>query len=258
MSANSESTEKILNNEKVDFGNRVVKLEQKQGLVNNVFNNVASSYDLMNDLMSFGVHRLWKEALLDWIAPRPNQILADLAGGTGDIAIRFLQRGGQSAHVIDINEKMMAEGQKRKEINKFGPRLAWIAGDAQAIPLTNNSVDRVTIAFGLRNVPDRVLALKQIVRVLKPGGRFCCLEFSHVQNPLLSRIYDRWSYDVLPKLGQLVAGDAYSYKYLVESIRKFPSQAELCTMMADAGLAQIKVKKLSGGIATIHSGWKLD
>ena len=112
MSANSESTEKILNNEKVDFGNRVVKLEQKQGLVNNVFNNVASSYDLMNDLMSFGVHRLWKEALLDWIAPRPNQILADLAGGTGDIAIRFLQRGGQSAHVIDINEKMMAEGRK--------------------------------------------------------------------------------------------------------------------------------------------------
>ena len=133
-----------------------------------------------------------------------------------------------------------------------------MAGDAQAIPLTNNSVDRVTIAFGLRNVPDRVLALKQIVRVLKPGGRFCCLEFSHVQNPLLSRIYDRWSYNVLPKLGQLVAGDAYSYKYLVESIRKFPSQAELCTMMADAGLAQIKVKKLSGGIATIHSGWKLD
>ena len=258
MSANSESTEKILNNEKVDFGNRLVKLEQKQGLVNNVFNNVASSYDLMNDLMSFGVHRLWKEALLDWIAPRPNQILADLAGGTGDIAIRFLQRGGQSAHVIDINEKMMAEGQKRKEINKFGPRLEWMAGDAQAIPLTNNSVDRVTIAFGLRNVPDRVLALKQIVRVLKPGGRFCCLEFSHVQNPLLSQIYDRWSYDVLPKLGQLVAGDANSYKYLVESIRKFPSQAELCTMMADVGLAQIKVKKLSGGIATIHSGWKLD
>ena len=258
MSANSGSTEKILNNEKVDFGNRLVKLEQKQGLVNNVFNNVASSYDLMNDLMSFGVHRLWKEALLDWIAPRPNQILADLAGGTGDIAIRFLQRGGQSAHVIDINEKMMAEGQKRKEINKFGPRLEWMAGDAQAIPLTNNSVDRVTIAFGLRNVPDRVLALKQIVRVLKPGGRFCCLEFSHVQNPLLSQIYDRWSYDVLPKLGQLVAGDANSYKYLVESIRKFPSQAELCTMMADVGLAQIKVKKLSGGIATIHSGWKLD
>ena len=258
MRTNSESAERLLNNEKVDFGNREVSLDQKQDLVNNVFSSVASSYDLMNDLMSLGVHRLWKEALLDWLAPRPNQILADLAGGTGDIAIRFLQRGGQFAHVIDINEKMMTEGQRRKGIDEFVHRLAWVTGDVQAIPLENNSVDRVTIAFGLRNVPNRTLALKQIVRILKPGGRFCCLEFSHVNNPLLSEIYDKWSYSVLPKLGQLVARDAFSYRYLVESIRKFPSQEELCIMMADAGLVQIKVKKLSGGIATIHSGWKLD
>ncbi len=258
MSENSETAEGLSNNKKVDFGNLEVGLNQKQGLVNNVFNNVAPSYDLMNDLMSFGVHRLWKDALLDWMAPRPNQILADLAGGTGDIAIRFLRRGGQFAHVIDINEKMMDEGRRKKGIDELGPRLAWVTGDAQAIPLENNSVDRVTIAFGLRNVPDRMLALEQIVRVLKPGGRFCCLEFSHVKNPLLSEIYDKWSYYGLPKLGQMVAGDAYSYKYLVDSIRKFPSRSELCTMMADAGLSQIKVVKLSGGIATIHSGWKLD
>ena len=243
---------------KIDFGYREVEMEQKQGLVNDVFDSVASSYDIMNDLISLGVHRLWKEALLDWMAPRPNQTLADLAGGTGDIAVRFLQRGGQFAHVIDINEKMMAEGQRRREINKFRSKLAWVIGDAQSIPLKDNSVDRATIAFGLRNVPDRELALKQIVRILKPGGRFCCLEFSHVKNPLLSSLYDMWSFNILPKVGQLVAGDMHSYIYLVESIRKFPSQSELCTMMADAGLVQIKVRSLSGGIATIHSGWKLD
>jgi demethylmenaquinone methyltransferase/2-methoxy-6-polyprenyl-1,4-benzoquinol methylase len=185
-------------------------------------------------------------------------MLADLAGGTGDVSLKFLQRGGQFAHVIDINEQMLAAGQKRKVMNKYQDRLNWLAGDAQDIPLADNSVDRVTIAFGLRNVPDRMKALNQIVRILKPGGRFCCLEFSHVNNPLLSGIYDRWSFNVLPKLGQLVAGDAQSYHYLVESIRQFPSQAELCTMMADTGMAQIKVRSLSGGIAAIHSGWKLD
>ena len=242
----------------VDFGFRTVALSQKQNLVNEVFDSVASSYDIMNDLMSFGVHRIWKEALLDWMAPRPNQILADLAGGTGDVSIKFLQRGGQFAHVVDINEQMLTVGQKRKVMNNFADKLNWIVGDAQAIPLSDNSVDRVTIAFGLRNVPDRVKALNQIVRILKPGGRFCCLEFSHVKNPLLSRIYDGWSFNVLPKLGHLVAGNAQSYQYLVESIRKFPSQTELCTMMADAGMVQIKVRSLSGGIAAIHSGWKLD
>jgi demethylmenaquinone methyltransferase/2-methoxy-6-polyprenyl-1,4-benzoquinol methylase len=143
-------------------------------------------------------------------------------------------------------------------MNKYQDKLNWLAGDAQDIPLADNSVDRVTIAFGLRNVPDRMKALNQIVRILKPGGRFCCLEFSHVKNPLLSGVYDRWSFNVLPKLGLLVAGDAQSYHYLVESIRQFPSQAELCTMMADTGMAQIKVRSLSGGIAAIHSGWKLD
>ncbi|NCF46523.1 MAG: bifunctional demethylmenaquinone methyltransferase/2-methoxy-6-polyprenyl-1,4-benzoquinol methylase UbiE [Alphaproteobacteria bacterium] len=242
----------------VDFGYRTVALSQKQNLVNEVFDSVASSYDIMNDLMSVGVHRLWKEALLDWMAPRPNQILADLAGGTGDVSLKFLQRGGQFAHVIDINEQMLAAGQKRKVMNKYQDKLNWLAGDAQDIPLADNSVDRVTIAFGLRNVPDRMKALNQIVRILKPGGRFCCLEFSHVKNPLLSDVYDRWSFNVLPKLGLLVAGDVQSYHYLVESIRQFPSQAELCTMMADTGMAQIKVRSLSGGIAAIHSGWKLD
>ena len=242
----------------VDFGYQNVPLSQKQDLVNSVFDSVASSYDIMNDLMSIGVHRLWKEALLDWMAPRPNQILADLAGGTGDVSLKFLERGGQFAHVIDINEQMLAAGRKRKVMNKFQERLNWLAGDAQDIPLADNSVDRVIIAFGLRNVPDRMKALNQIVRILKPGGRFCCLEFSHVKNPILSSVYDGWSFNILPKIGQLVAGEAQPYQYLVESIRRFPSEAELCSMMADTGMAQIKVRNLSGGIAAIHSGWKLD
>ena len=245
-------------NAQVDFGYQNVALSQKQELVNSVFDSVASSYDIMNDLMSIGVHRLWKEALIDWMAPRPNQILADLAGGTGDVSLKFLERGGQFAHVIDINEQMLAAGRKRRVMNKFQERLNWLAGDAQDIPLADNSVDRVTIAFGLRNVPDRMRALNQIVRILKPGGRFCCLEFSHVKNPILSSVYDEWSFNILPKLGQLVAGEAQPYQYLVESIRRFPTEAELCSMMADTGMAQIKVRNLSGGIAAIHSGWKLD
>ncbi len=258
MSTNAQNNLDSLPNAQVDFGYQNVTLSQKQELVNSVFDSVASSYDIMNDLMSIGIHRLWKEALLDWMAPRPSQILADLAGGTGDVSLKFLERGGQFAHVIDINEQMLAAGRKRKVMNKFQERLNWLAGDAQDIPLADNSVDRVIIAFGLRNVPDRMKALNQIVRILKPGGRFCCLEFSHVKNPILSSVYDGWSFNILPKLGQLVAGEAQPYQYLVESIRRFPSEAELCSMMADTGMAQIKVRNLSGGIAAIHSGWKLD
>ena len=258
MSTDAQNNLDSSPNVQVDFGYQNVALGQKQELVNSVFDSVASSYDIMNDLMSIGVHRLWKEALIDWMAPRPNQILADLAGGTGDVSLKFLERGGQFAHVIDINEQMLAAGQKRRVMNKFQERLNWLAGDAQDIPLADNSVDRVTIAFGLRNVPDRMRALNQIVRILKPGGRFCCLEFSHVKNPILSSVYDEWSFNILPKLGQLVAGEAQPYQYLVESIRRFPSEAELCAMMADTGMAQIKVRNLFGGIAAIHSGWKLD
>ena len=258
MSTDAQNNLDSSPNAQVDFGYQNVALSQKQELVNSVFDSVASSYDIMNDLMSIGIHRLWKEALLDWMAPRPNQILADLAGGTGDVSLKFLERGGQFAHVIDINEQMLAAGRKRKVMNKFQERLNWLAGDAQDIPLADNSVDRVIIAFGLRNVPDRMKALNQIVRILKPGGRFCCLEFSHVKNPILSSVYDGWSFNILPKIGQLVAGEAQPYQYLVESIRRFPSEAELCSMMADTGMAQIKVRNLSGGIAAIHSGWKLD
>ena len=258
MSTDAQNNSDSSPNAQVDFGYQNVALSQKQELVNSVFDSVASSYDIMNDLMSIGVHRLWKKALLDWMAPRPNQVLADLAGGTGDVSLKFLERGGQFAHVIDINEQMLAAGRKRRVMNKFQERLNWLAGDAQDIPLADNSVDRVIIAFGLRNVPDRMKALNQIVRILKPGGRFCCLEFSHVKNPVFSRFYDEWSFNILPKLGQLVAGEAQPYQYLVESIRQFPSEAELCSMMADTGMAQIKVRNLSGGIAAIHSGWKLD
>ena len=258
MSKSAENKKVPTAKYQVDFGYSKVSITQKQNLVNDVFNSVAPSYDIMNDLMSLGVHRLWKETLLDWMAPRPNQVLADLAGGTGDIALRFVQRGGQFAYIIDINQQMLASGQKRKVMGNYKNKLNWLCGDAQAIPLADNSVDRVTIAFGLRNVPDRTKALKQITRILKPGGRFWCLEFSHVRNQLLSAIYDKWSFDVLPRLGHLIAGDSQSYQYLVESIRQFPSQAELSLMMADAGMSQIKVKPLSGGIAAIHSGWKID
>ena len=258
MSKSAENKKVPTAKYQVDFGYSKVSITQKQNLINDVFNSVAPSYDIMNDLMSLGVHRLWKETLLDWMAPRPNQVLADLAGGTGDIALRFVQRGGQFAYIIDINQQMLASGQKRKVMGNYKNKLNWLCGDAQAIPLADNSVDRVTIAFGLRNVPDRTKALKQITRILKPGGRFCCLEFSHVRNQLLSAIYDKWSFDVLPRLGHLIAGDSQSYQYLVESIRQFPSQAELSLMMADAGMSQIKVKTLSGGIAAIHSGWKID
>ena len=242
----------------IDFGFTDVPRGEKQDRVKDVFSSVASSYDIMNDLMSLGVHRLWKDALMDWLSPQPSQSLLDLAGGTGDVALRFLKRGGGAVKIVDINEDMLAAGQKRSVMRPYADRLEWIAGNAESLPLEDASVERATIAFGLRNVTNRDVALKEIHRVLKPGGRFCCLEFSHVENGLLRRIYDEWSFKVLPQMGQLVAKDKASYQYLVESIRKFPDQYELADMMASAGFAQVRYRNLSGGIAAIHSGWKLD
>ena len=242
----------------IDFGYRQVPREDKQALVAGVFSSVAPSYDLMNDLMSAGIHRLWKDALMDWMAPRPHQTLVDLAGGTGDIALRFLRRGGGSAHIIDINPDMLAAGKKRKALMPFADQLQWTVASAESLPLEDNSADRVTIAFGLRNVTDRMAALKQAYRILKPGGRFCCLEFSHISQPQLSAIYDIWSFKAMPRIGRLVAGDEDAYRYLAESIRQFPDQNRLMAMMAEAGFAQIRYRNLSQGIAAIHSGWKLD
>ncbi len=244
--------------DEIDFGFQSVPRAEKESRVKEVFDSVAKNYDIMNDLMSMGVHRLWKDALMDWLAPRPHQTLLDLAGGTGDVALRFLKRGGGSVKIVDINEEMLQAGQKRSVMRPYQDRLEWIAGNAEALPLADNSVDRATIAFGLRNVTNRDVALREIHRVLKPGGRFCCLEFSAVENPVLSKIYDQWSFKILPKMGQLVARDGDSYQYLVESIRKFPDQFALSDMMVSAGFAQVRYRNLSGGIAAIHSGWKLD
>ena len=241
-----------------DFGFETVPVSEKQSRVADVFSSVAPSYDIMNDLMSGGVHRLWKDALMDWMAPADGQHLVDLAGGTGDIALRFLKRGGSHVHVVDINADMITAGQKRRDLNRFAKQIDWTVASAEDIPLPAAAADRVTISFGLRNVTSRDKALKEAFRILKPGGRFCCLEFSAVENKALSKLYDLWSFRALPQLGRIVARDEAAYRYLAESIRRFPAQDELAQMMSDAGFVQVRYRNLSGGIAAIHSGWKLD
>ena len=253
-----QETKALAEEELIDFGFQEVARADKQDRVRAVFDSVAPSYDLMNDVMSLGVHRLWKEALMDWLAPQPGQKLVDLAGGTGDIALRFLRRGGGEVLVVDINEQMLQAGRKRRDLRRHADRISWQVGNAEKLAVETASADRVTIAFGLRNVTDRQAALGEAWRILKPGGRFCCLEFSHVSNAMLARLYDRWSFGILPRLGGVIARDRAAYQYLVESIRRFPSQAELAGMLAEAGFAQVRVRPLSGGIAAIHSGWKLD
>ena len=242
----------------IDFGFSEVPRGQKQARVGEVFSSVAPSYDLMNDVMSLGIHRLWKDALMDWMAPRPTQKLVDLAGGTGDIALRFLRRGGGSAHIVDINSDMLAAGKKRRDLGAYADQLAWTQASAEDLPIEDNSVDRVTIAFGLRNVTNREAALSQAYRILKPGGRFCCLEFSHVDNPALSKFYDFWSFQALPRLGRYIAKDEAAYRYLAESIRMFPRPEALAASFGEARFGQIRIRGLSSGIAAIHSGWKLD
>ncbi len=241
----------------IDFGNETITARQKEGRVRAVFDSVASSYDVMNDVMSLGIHRLWKDRLINMVMSpvSANQHLVDLAGGTGDIAGRFLKRGGGSASIIDINVEMMLAGRRRLDLKPYA-NLNWIAGDAQSIPVANASADVMTCAFGLRNVTDRMAALGEIYRVLKPNGRFYCLEFSHVRSAPLAKIYDLWS-SALPRLGHLIAHDSESYQYLVESIRKFPNQETLSAMFAEAGFARVRCRDLNNGIAAIHCGWKL-
>ena len=245
-------------NEWIDFGFETVPVNEKQSRVADVFSSVASSYDIMNDLMSGGVHRLWKDALMDWLAPCRGQVLIDLAGGTGDIALRFLKRGGSHVHVVDINPDMISAGKKRRDIKAYSNQLDWTVASAEDIPLQTGTAERVTISFGLRNVTNRDMALREAFRVLKPGGRFCCLEFSTVQNATFSKLYDLWSFNALPQLGRMVARDEAAYRYLAESIRTFPAQHDLARMMSEAGFAQVRFRNLSNGIAAIHSGWKLD
>ena len=245
--------------DEVDFGYRRVRREEKARLVKDVFDRVVERYDLMNDLMSGGIHRLWKAELIDHLAPRPGQLLLDVAGGTGDIAERFLRRAGAGARVVvcDISERMVRRGRDRAIDAGRLAGIDWLAGDAERLPIKSASVDAYTIAFGLRNVTDITLALREARRVLKPGGRFLCLEFSPVDAPFLRQAYDLYSFVVLPGLGQLVAGDRDAYRYLAESIRRFPRQEALARLMREAGFEQVRFRNLTGGIAALHSGWRL-
>jgi demethylmenaquinone methyltransferase/2-methoxy-6-polyprenyl-1,4-benzoquinol methylase len=218
---------------------------------------VAPRYDLMNDLMSLGVHRIWKRIFVTALDPRPNRTLLDLAGGTGDISFGWLERGGGPAILSDINPAMLAVGRDRALQRGIAGHLSLLTADAERLPLPDRSVDRVSMAFGLRNCTDKAAVLAEAWRVLRPGGRFFCLEFSRVTVAALRPVYDAWSFQVLPRLGSRVAGDAGSYQYLAESIRMFPDQETLAGMMRDAGLRQVTVRNLSGGIAAIHGGWRL-
>ena len=240
------------------FGFQTVAEGDKAAMVHGVFTRVANRYDVMNDLMSVGVHRLWKDAMMDWLAPRPGQKLLDVAGGTGDIAFRFLARApGAHATVCDLTESMLVEGRKRAEAENRADSLDWTVGDAMALPFAANSFDVYTISFGIRNVTRIPDALAEAYRVLRPGGRLMVLEFSQLPNPALQWAYDRYSFNVIPLLGQIVANDRDSYQYLVESIRKFPDQEGFATLIRQAGFDQVKYRNLSLGIAALHSGWKI-
>ncbi|MDT2076036.1 MAG: bifunctional demethylmenaquinone methyltransferase/2-methoxy-6-polyprenyl-1,4-benzoquinol methylase UbiE [Planktomarina sp.] len=240
------------------FGFQTVPESEKVSKVQNVFTSVASKYDIMNDVMSMGVHRIWKEAMMDWLAPRPGQKLLDVAGGTGDISFKFIKRSG-AAHstVLDITENMLLEGRKRAEANQLVDSLNWIVGDAMSLPFADNSFDVYTISFGIRNVTQPQIALDEAFRVLRPGGRLMVLEFSQIPVPLAQKAYDLYSFNVIPVMGKLVTNDRDSYQYLVESIRKFPDQETFLSMVQQSGFENASYRNLSFGIAVLHSGWKI-
>jgi demethylmenaquinone methyltransferase/2-methoxy-6-polyprenyl-1,4-benzoquinol methylase len=245
------------NHATTDFGFRQVPRTAKAGMVRAVFDRVAPRYDLMNDLMSVGVHRAWKRILLTALDPRPAHALLDLAGGTGDISLGWKRLGGGKVLLSDINPAMLQVARDRALNRGIVEGLDFLVADAEHLPLPDGAFDRVSIAFGLRNCTDKDAVLREARRVLKPGGKFFCLEFSRVQVAALLPVYDAWSFRVLPRLGQLVAKDAESYRYLAESIRTFPDQERLVAMMRTAGFARVEVRNLSAGIAAIHSGWRL-
>jgi len=247
-----------MNEKTTHFGFDDVPESEKAGRVRGIFGSVASKYDVMNDAMSLGIHRVWKDAMMDWLAPRPGQRLLDVAGGTGDIAFRFLERAGRGhATVLDLTEPMLTEGRQRAEAAALGGQLDWVAGDAMALPFASSSFDVYTISFGIRNVTRPEDALAEAFRVLRPGGRLMVLEFSRIPNELMQKVYDLYSFNIIPRLGQVVAGDRDSYQYLVESIRRFPDQDTFLDMLRAAGFQHARYRNLSMGIACLHSGWKI-
>ena len=240
------------------FGFETINENEKAGRVQGVFNSVASKYDVMNDVMSLGVHRIWKDMMMDWLAPQAGQKLLDVAGGTGDIAFRFLERSGFGhATVLDLTSSMLAEGRSRAEAKQMINEIDWVVGDAMNLPFEDNVFDVYTISFGIRNVTRPQEALKEAYRVLKPGGRIVVLEFSQIPVPLGQWFYDRYSFNLIPKVGELIANDRSSYQYLVESIRKFPDQETFLGMVEATGFENAKYRNLSLGIACLHSGWKI-
>ena len=248
------------------FGDREVTEAQKSPLVRGVFESVASRYDVMNDLMSGGIHRLWKATLIDWLNPRPGMRLVDVAGGTGDVALRVLERVGAARAgpivVCDLTYEMVTIGRNRALDRGILGRgeiggLHSLCGDAERLPLPDHGMDAYTIAFGLRNVTRIEAALAEARRVLKPGGRFLCLEFSRVVLPLISELYELYCFKVLPTLGQVVTGDRQAYQYLAESIRRFPDQDALADLIAAAGFGRVRYRNLTGGIAALHSAWRI-
>ena len=244
----------------VDFGFRNVDAREKPGLVRDLFDRVSDRYDLMNDLMSGGIHRLWKRQMIQWLNPAPGTTLLDVAGGTGDISRRFLDHiGGPEngrAIICDLSEGMVVAGRDKAWDRGALQGIDWMVGDAEKLPLADSSVDAYTIAFGIRNVTHKEEALAEAARVLKPGGRFMCLEFSPTPVPGLDKLYDLYSFAVIPALGEAVANDRDAYRYLVESIRKFPEPAEFGDMLSAAGLGGVRWRRLTGGIAALHSGWR--
>jgi demethylmenaquinone methyltransferase/2-methoxy-6-polyprenyl-1,4-benzoquinol methylase len=253
----SDTTPQTPGKSTVDFGYRQVPAEEKVGLVRQVFDSVAPKYDVMNDLMSLGLHRAWKRIFVNAIGPRPNEALLDLAGGTGDISFRALEAGAGRVICSDINWEMLSVAQTRAMERGLVANLTFLCADAERLPLPDRSVDKVSMAFGLRNCTDKDAVLRDVRRVLRPGGRFHCLEFSRLEVSALQPLYDAWSFRALPAIGERVAKDAESYRYLAESIRTFPDQETLAAMMRQAGLERVQHRNLSGGIVAIHTGWRL-
>lgn len=247
-----------MQNKYTDFGFSRVKSKDKSNLVKKVFENVSGRYDLMNDFMSLGIHRVWKKSMLDWLAPRRGQSLIDVAGGTGDIAFNFIKRAktGANATILDLTESMMIEGKKKTIDLPEESQINWVCGDAMRMPFSDSTFDVYTISFGIRNVTNISKTLSEAYRVLKPGGRLMILEFSSVNNDLISWIYDKYSFNIIPKLGEFVSNDRESYQYLVESIRKFPNQEKFSEMIINEGFRKVKYRDLTFGIAALHSAWK--